>query len=154
MFVEIKALLGELLGLCYRILDQTNKVSMSMSLSRYVFFKDTTCFRYPLSRNASNRLCVNKCTAQYDVRSPHTTRLPRYARLLFGPTFILSHFTRNAASRVQCLRIIKIYKVLIFPFIALTHRVIARRLCERTFNYDYIRVLARAPRSKLVQSAH
>ena len=55
-----------------------NKVSMSMSLSMpmHVFFKGTTCFRYPLSRNASNRLCVNKCTAQYDVRSPHTTRLP------------------------------------------------------------------------------
>ena len=28
---------------------------------------------------------MNKCTAQYDVRSPHTTRLLRYARLLCGP---------------------------------------------------------------------
>ena len=71
-----------------------NKVSIPMSLSTcipmHVFFKDTTCFRYPFSRNASNRLCVNKCTAQYDVRSPHTTRPPRYARFLCGPTFKMS----------------------------------------------------------------
>ena len=46
---------------------------------------------------------------------------------------ILSHCMRDAALRVQCERTIKIYKVLIFPLIALTHRVIARRLCERTF---------------------
>ena len=41
---------------------------------------------------------------------------------------ILSHCTRNAASCVQCERIIKIYMVLIFPLIALMLRVIARRL--------------------------
>ena len=44
---------------------------------------------------------------------------------------ILSHCMRNAASRVQCERIVKIY-IVIFPVIALMYRVIARRLCERT----------------------
>ena len=45
---------------------------------------------------------------------------------------ILPHCTRVAALRVQCEYTIEIYKVLIFPLIALTHRVIARRLCART----------------------
>ena len=48
---------------------------------------------------------------------------------------IISHYTCNAASRVQCERIIKIYKVLILPLISLAHRVIASRLCERSFIY-------------------
>ena len=39
----------------------------------------------------------------------------------------------------QC--IIKINKVLIFPFIALTYRDIARRLCERTFTLLFRRNL-------------
>ena len=42
---------------------------------------------------------------------------------------ILSHYTRDTALCVQCEIIIKIYKVLLFPLIAMTHRVIARRLC-------------------------
>ena len=42
------------------------------------------------------------------------------------------------ASRVatwQCERIIKIYSVLIFPLVALLHRLTHRSLCERTFIY-------------------
>ena len=35
----------------------------------------------------------------------------------------------------KCEISIKIYKVLVFPLIALTHRVIASRLCERTLTY-------------------
>ena len=83
MFVEIKALLC----LCYRILDQEIK-----------FLCPCLCLCICMSflRNASNRLCMNKCTAQYDVRSPHTTGLPRYARLLCGPT--LTHYARRYMS--------------------------------------------------------
>ena len=43
---------------------------------------------------------------------------------------IVSHCTRDTALLVQCEYIIEIYKALIFPLIALTHRVIARRLYE------------------------
>ena len=39
----------------------------------------------------------------------------------------------------KCEQIIKIHRVLIFPLIALTHRVIATRLCERTFTPPRIR---------------
>ena len=42
---------------------------------------------------------------------------------------VLSHCTRDAALRVLCECIVEIFKVLIFPLIALTHHVIARRLC-------------------------
>ena len=41
---------------------------------------------------------------------------------------ILSHCTRDAALRVLCERLIKIYKGLFLPLITLTHRDIARRL--------------------------
>ena len=80
-----------LTGLMLPNIGPKNKVSMCMSLSMpmHVFLKDTVCFRYALSRNASKRLCVNKCITQYDVGSPHTTHLPCYARLLCGPTLRL-----------------------------------------------------------------
>ena len=42
----------------------------------------------------------------------------------------------TAALRGQCEYFIEVYKVLIFPLIALTHRVIASRLCERSFHTD------------------
>ena len=46
--------------------------------------------------------------------------------------YIFQYFLHTSASRhVQCERIIKIYKVLFFPLIALTHCVIASRLCEQ-----------------------
>ena len=56
-----------------------------------------------------------------------------FSLLLGTNTIALSHCTRDAALRLQCERIINIYKVPFFPLIALTHRVIAPRLCERTF---------------------
>ena len=43
---------------------------------------------------------------------------------------ILSHCTRNAASRLQCERIIKIYKVLICPLTALTI-ALSRGVCVK-----------------------
>ena len=94
-----------------------NNVSMSMSLSmtKHVFFKDTTCFKHPLSRNASNRLCVSKCTAQYYIRSLHTctTRLPRTC--LYGPTLrqairsththMHAHMHMHARVRAGCIHV-------------------------------------------------
>ena len=47
--------------------------------------------------------------------------------------YIFQLFFHTAALRVHCETIIKIYKFLIFPLIALPHRVIASCLCERAF---------------------
>ena len=48
------------------------------------------------------------------------------------------YFLHTSVSRVQCERIIEIHKVLFFSWIALTHRVIASRLCERAFTLNRI----------------
>ena len=42
---------------------------------------------------------------------------------------------------MHCEYIIEIDMVLMFPLIALSHRVIASHLCERTFKHDFLTIL-------------
>ena len=48
-------------------------------------------------------------------------------------SYIFQYCPHTFALRVQCEQITEIYNVLCFPFIALTHRLIASRLCEAAF---------------------
>ena len=50
--------------------------------------------------------------------------------------YIFKYFVYTSALRVQCEYIIAIDKVPIVPLIALSQRVIASRLCERTFSLN------------------